>query len=90
MFSQAESFYTVDAFHVQGSRILSRSFNLPDPDDEDEEEEIVAMIPMADTLNAASGCNNTRLFDEDADHTMMSIKPIPAGAQIVRAMFPPS
>jgi SET domain-containing protein 6 len=87
VFSQAESFYTVDAFHVQGSRILSRSFNLPDPDDADEEEEIVAMIPMADTFNAASGCNNARLFDEEADHTMMSIEPIPAGAQIVRAIY---
>jgi SET domain-containing protein 6 len=87
---------------MQGSRILSRSFNIPAPpsaktkgtstdsDDEEEDEDMVAMIPIADALNAASGFNNARLFspdEQDSDdaegYTMAAVTDIGSGSQIV-------
>ena len=94
-----DRWYTLDRYHVMGSRILSRSFqvepwdppeedgappemdtdddaqNLPEPaeghrdevgeerdgDSDDEghgDPDDVAMVPMADILNARYGCNN--------------------------------
>lgn len=65
--------YTMERFHWCGSLILSRSFHVDvkddgkqeqddeDSDDEEEERESVddvAMVPMADLLNAKSGCDN--------------------------------
>jgi hypothetical protein len=56
---------------------------------------MVAMIPIADTLNAASGCNNARLYSPEEmtqtdtakiGYTMVSIKSIAAHAQIVRSL----
>lgn len=66
--------YTLERFHWCGSLILSRSFHVDVKDNgeeaegeesEDEEEdeerenvEDVAMVPLADLLNAKSGCDN--------------------------------
>ena len=66
-----EKAYTLELFHYMGSLILSRSFHVEsaeeeeeeDSDDEEEESEDVgdvAMVPMADLLNAKSGCDNVR------------------------------
>lgn len=63
--------YSLELFHYMGSLILSRSFHVEsaeeeESDEEDEEEEEsedvgdVAMVPMADLLNAKSGCDNVR------------------------------
>ncbi|CAK9779791.1 SET domain-containing protein [Cutaneotrichosporon oleaginosum] len=71
--------FTLHSFHVQGSRILSRSFTVPrtraggpppgtDEDgDEEEEDEIAVMVPMADMLNAAYEMDNARLFADGGD-----------------------
>lgn len=65
--------YTMALFHHMGSLVLSRSFHVEageaeeESDDEDDEEEEresigdVAMVPMADLLNAQSGSDNVRL-----------------------------
>lgn len=91
--------YSLDSFHLQGSRILSRSFTIPvdadagsDADsDDDAENTIAVLIPMADMLNAASERDNARLFD-DAEHattdfssgfTMSTTKPVDSQTQIV-------
>jgi len=64
--------YSLELFHWMGSLILSRSFHVEsgeaqdedeeeDSDDEDEEREDVgdvAMVPLADLLNARSGADN--------------------------------
>lgn len=62
--------YTLEKFHWCGSLVLSRSFHVDakeeeeESDDEEEEEEEkedvadVAMVPMADLLNAKSGADN--------------------------------
>ena len=62
--------YTMELFHHMGSLVLSRSFHVEagdepeESDDEEEEEEEresigdVAMVPMADLLNARSGSDN--------------------------------
>jgi SET domain-containing protein 6 len=86
---------------MQGSRILSRSFNIPVPpsaktkgtstnSEDEEDEDMVAMIPIADALNAASGFNNARLFspdEQDSDdaegYTMAAVTDIGSGCQIV-------
>ncbi|TXT05058.1 hypothetical protein VHUM_03878 [Vanrija humicola] len=78
LFPAGSEHFSLDAYHVQGSRILSRSFTIPisraggpitepeeDEDgDEDEEEEVAVMVPMADMLNAAYERDNARLFAE--------------------------
>ncbi|KAK4055004.1 Ribosomal lysine N-methyltransferase 4 [Microbotryomycetes sp. JL221] len=90
--------YTLERFHWMGSLILSRSFHVEskvqeeeddssDQEDDDEEEERedvgdVAMVPMADLLNARYGCDNARLFYEPKTLNMMSTKPIKKGEQI--------
>nr|XP_031862168.1 uncharacterized protein CI109_002582 [Kwoniella shandongensis]KAA5529240.1 hypothetical protein CI109_002582 [Kwoniella shandongensis] len=67
----------MSAFHLQGSRILSRSFTVPlsrfteianDNDSvwsDDEEEQIAVMIPFADMLNAAFERDNAHLFADE-------------------------
>lgn len=61
--------YTLELFHHMGSLVLSRSFHVEvqgaeeeeESDDEEEETESVgdvAMVPMADLLNARSGSDN--------------------------------
>jgi SET domain-containing protein 6 len=69
----------MEQFHIQGSRILSRSFTIPlsraggpapeDDEDEDdmEEEEVAVMVPMADMLNAAYERDNARLYADGED-----------------------
>ncbi|KAJ3564428.1 hypothetical protein NP233_g8304 [Leucocoprinus birnbaumii] len=119
--------YTLDMYHIMGSRILSRSFvvekwngdededddaagnvgntslgSAMDVDDRDqgqgsehaeEEEEDgddedvddssdVAMVPMADLLNARYQTENAKLFYEKDVLKMVSTKPIKSGEQI--------
>lgn len=109
-----DRWYTLERYHIMGSRILSRSFQVEqrgtspsneeddcapqaemdvdggaqnsaepdaehsdeveeshydDPDDEDHQESgDVAMVPMADMLNARFGCNNVRSSVRVAKH----------------------
>ncbi|BEJ13425.1 hypothetical protein CspHIS471_0305990 [Cutaneotrichosporon sp. HIS471] len=79
LFPPGSEHFSLHAFHVQGSRILSRSFTVPrtraggpppgvDEDgDEEEEEEVAVMVPMADMLNAAYEMDNARLFADGGD-----------------------
>ncbi|SGZ12166.1 BQ5605_C028g10485 [Microbotryum silenes-dioicae] len=64
-----------------------------DSDDEEEEEREdvadVAMVPMADLLNARFGSDNARLFYEPSTLNMMSTASIPAGAQIFNTYADP-
>ncbi|KAI0358637.1 SET domain-containing protein [Trametes cingulata] len=54
-----------------------------DDDDEDREDPAdVAMVPMADMLNARFECENAKLFYEERELKMISTKPIKAGEQI--------
>ncbi|KAM0750388.1 SET domain-containing protein [Meredithblackwellia eburnea MCA 4105] len=55
-----------------------------DDEEEEEREDVadVAMVPMADILNAKSQCDNARLFYEPLTLNMHSTSFIPAGSQI--------
>ncbi|KAI7872447.1 hypothetical protein BDF14DRAFT_1753557 [Spinellus fusiger] len=55
-----------------------------DEDEEDEEDEntMIAMVPLADTLNHKTGFNNARLFHESDCLKMKAIKDIAVGEQI--------
>ncbi|KAJ7467176.1 SET domain-containing protein [Mycena latifolia] len=126
-------YYTLEIYHVMGSRILSRSFDVEkdeaeeeleeedadtaevegadaseeagaantslgsamdvdgetasahsgDSDDSDSDEpSAVAMVPLADMLNAQYGSENAKLFYEKEALRMVSTKPISAGEQI--------
>jgi SET domain-containing protein 6 len=109
-------FYSLDHFHIMGSRILSRSFHVKDvkdgvlgeegkeydgremksddggstsDDDDDEEEEEeeedieqISMVPMADMLNARSGCDNAHLFYKSDRLEMRATQTISKGEQI--------
>ncbi|KAH7924236.1 SET domain-containing protein [Leucogyrophana mollusca] len=115
-------YYSLERYHIMGSRILSRSFQVErwdrQGDDHDEseantsamdvdsaefpdkgedahteegeesdDEEVddpsdVAMVPMADLLNARYGSENAKLFYEETELRMVSTKPIKAGEQI--------
>ena len=80
--------FDLDSYHLQGSRILSRSFTtssghvlesdsvLNDEQDSDGESQAI-MIPYADMLNAEHGSSNARLFanDNDDEDTAFSAKP---------------
>ncbi|EGO25889.1 hypothetical protein SERLADRAFT_437599 [Serpula lacrymans var. lacrymans S7.9] len=126
--------YSLAKYHVMGSRILSRSFQVEkwdgpasgehdanvssdstamevdgevsvtqvhgdynddedisrdiddgssdDDDDETEDPSDVAMVPIADLLNARYGSENAKLFYEERHLRMISTKPIMAGEQI--------
>ncbi|KAI9442566.1 SET domain-containing protein [Lactarius indigo] len=117
--------FSLEAYHVMGSRILSRSFQVeaqprvdashtpplahegaemdldnssPLPhgngDTENIEDDVesdsdngddpanVAMVPMADMLNARYGCANAKLFDEDRDLRMVTTRSVRQGEQI--------
>jgi len=74
--------YSLEVYHIMGSRILSRSFQVEalsttsshalndndsdeteddeDGDDEDDPAN-VAMVPLADMMNARYGCENVRV-----------------------------
>ncbi|CAE6530009.1 unnamed protein product [Rhizoctonia solani] len=127
--SHLNTYYTLEQFHIMGSRILSRSFHVEedeagkeaDPDvsmessksmdvdrsreeanppiedqeneneqeiggDSDSEDgesvEDVAMVPMADMLNARYGGENAKLFYEPRVLKMITTKPVAAGDQI--------
>ena len=84
-----EPYFSLDAFHMHGSRILSRSFTMEASIlGADEDDEIVAMVPMADMLNAASGLDNAHLeFHDDA--AMITTKFIPQGSQIYNTYSAP-
>ncbi|KAG2112090.1 hypothetical protein DEU56DRAFT_843138 [Suillus clintonianus] len=131
-----DTWYTLHRYHITGSRILSRSFNVErwegeveveqdaeqvledsnedtqantsigsamdvddsgdggeaadeessdrDSDDEDTEDipEEIAMVPMADLLNARYNSVNAKLFYEEHHLHMVTTKPIKAGEQI--------
>ncbi|KAG1767426.1 hypothetical protein EDD22DRAFT_875836 [Suillus occidentalis] len=112
---QIDTWYTLHRYHVTGSRILSRSFNVErwegeveqdaedvptedskedsrantsigsamDVDDPgDGEEADIAMVPMADILNARYDSVNAKLFYEKDHLHMVTTKPIDAGEQI--------
>ncbi|EJD02658.1 SET domain-containing protein [Fomitiporia mediterranea MF3/22] len=123
------SFYSLENYHVMGSRILSRSFHVEkwkeqtpgsqsrasselhengdcmdiddessnlsavgaenggddDSDDEAENPSDIAMVPMADMLNAQYGSENAKLFYEPTHLNMVSTKPIRRGEQIYNA-----
>ncbi|KAI5474151.1 SET domain-containing protein 6 [Pseudohyphozyma bogoriensis] len=93
--------YTLERFHWAGSLILSRSFHVEsgagedsdEEEDEDEEEvekvEDVAMVPLADHLNAKSGCDNAKLFYEPTTLSMISTDFIPTGSQIFNTYADP-
>ncbi|ORY22965.1 hypothetical protein BCR39DRAFT_487517, partial [Naematelia encephala] len=112
LFPSSSNHFTLEAYHMHGSRILSRSFTIPailtgaldnddddedddDDDDDDDEEDAneVAMIPMADMLNAVTGLDNARLFSHEEataqsvvkgkGYTMISTSAIKAGEQIL-------
>ncbi|PVG02510.1 SET domain-containing protein [Serendipita vermifera] len=53
-----------------------------DEDEDSEKVDHVAMVPMADILNARYGCNNAKLFHEKDVLRMVSTELIPAGSQI--------
>ncbi|KII92655.1 hypothetical protein PLICRDRAFT_103395 [Plicaturopsis crispa FD-325 SS-3] len=120
--------FSLERYHIMGSRILSRSFQVErwegegedaedaaantsghsamdvdeeppsnvshadgdqenvDSDSESEEEgddpSDVAMVPMADILNARYGSENAKLYYEESELKMVSTKPIAAGEQI--------
>ncbi|CAE6415561.1 unnamed protein product [Rhizoctonia solani] len=126
--SHLDTYYNLGQFHIMGSRILSRSFqveedetdeenpdvsmessksmdvdrsreedNIPtetqevengqedggDSDSEDGEKvEDVAMVPMADMLNARYGGENAKLFYEPRVLKMITTKAIATGDQI--------
>ncbi|KAI9455472.1 SET domain-containing protein [Lactarius psammicola] len=117
--------FSLEAYHVMGSCILSRSFQVEaqpqvdgshtpalahegaemdldnsssiphgNDDTEDIEDNVgsddgdsddpanVAMVPMADMLNARYGCANAKLFYEDRDLRMVTTRSIRQGEQI--------
>ncbi|UZJ54473.1 hypothetical protein CBS101457_003793 [Exobasidium rhododendri] len=115
------TYYSIDHFHIMGSRILSRSFHVKDvkegvlgeegkeyddremkseeeeeeeeeasnsDEDKDEEEEEtedieqISMVPMADMLNARSGCDNAHLFYKAERLEMRATQTIKKGEQI--------
>ncbi|KAF8694403.1 Rubisco LSMT substrate-binding, partial [Rhizoctonia solani] len=134
--SHLDTYYTLEQFHIMGSRILSRSFHVEEDEEEkrepeevnpdvsmessrsmevdrsreenpqtevqegeaeneyEEEEdsdsdsedgekvEDVAMVPMADMLNARYGGENAKLFYEPHVLKMVTTKAIAAGDQI--------
>lgn len=70
---------------------MSRSFTMDASvvAEVEEDEEIVAMVPMADMLNAASGLDNAHLeFHDDGCH-MVTTKTISAGQQIYNTYSAP-
>lgn len=64
--------------------MLSDGGLVEDSDSEDEEEDIeaVSMVPMADMLNARSGCDNAHLFYKVERLEMRATQEIKAGEQI--------
>ncbi|KAH6914399.1 hypothetical protein BKA70DRAFT_1261294 [Coprinopsis sp. MPI-PUGE-AT-0042] len=132
LFLQGEQFYSLEMYHIMGSRILSRSFTVekwvddeengdddveesndseeagsaveqrhsdamdvdepssrgPSEAEEEREEEDednssdVAMVPMADMLNARYGAENAKLFYEEHELKMITTKPVKRGEQI--------
>ncbi|KAF9462462.1 hypothetical protein BDZ94DRAFT_1367166 [Collybia nuda] len=127
------AYYSLEMYHIMGSRILSRSFNVERWDSAEGEDEIpttnsghedsmdvdypeggedigeprhaetegdgeeednveeddaendpsdIAMVPMADLLNARYGSENAKLYYEEHELKMVSTKPIETGEQI--------
>ncbi|KAI0032909.1 SET domain-containing protein [Vararia minispora EC-137] len=120
--------FTLQNYHIMGSRILSRSFHVEqwdgadiaglvqaepadmresmeidsradassaaqeessiliddnvDGSDDEEDPADVAMVPMADVLNARYGSENAKLFYEQRDLRMCTTKPVEKGQQI--------
>ncbi|OJD17555.1 hypothetical protein AJ78_02368 [Emergomyces pasteurianus Ep9510] len=80
--------------HRMGSLIMACAFDMEKGEDEekegqdgyvtdDEEQQLSkGMVPLADLLNADANRNNARLFQEDGDLVMKSIKAIRCGEEI--------
>ena len=89
--------FDLTAFHLHGSRILSRSFMVPatifnveyqreedDGDTDDGADDLMTvMIPMADMLNAAYHSDNARLFDDDDDASQLRPRHLGPGFTMV-------
>ena len=61
----------------------------PESDSDEEDAPEVAMVPMADILNARYKHDNVKLFHERDSLRMVSTRPIKAGEQIVSHSNPP-
>jgi SET domain-containing protein 6 len=85
----------IDLFHRIASIIMAYAFDIPEEsneeDDKNDSEELVddedektylAMVPLADMLNADAD-NNARLHCDGQDLEMRAIKPIKAGEEIL-------
>ncbi|TFK25187.1 SET domain-containing protein [Coprinopsis marcescibilis] len=75
----------IDDANPEGTHTVEAETEEEDREEEDDEEEDssdVAMVPMADMLNARFGTENAKLFYEKNDLMMISTKPIKIGEQI--------
>jgi len=88
--------FLLPAYHIQGSRILSRSFTIPsqragrdhgsahtestESDEDDEEDDVAVMIPLADMLNAAYGRDNAKLYGNDNEENDRRAENVQRGA----------
>ncbi|KFY07007.1 hypothetical protein V492_07517 [Pseudogymnoascus sp. VKM F-4246] len=86
---------SVDMFHRVASTIMAYAFDIPENEqeeeeganddelvDDDEQKTSLAMIPLADMLNADAD-NNARLHYDGEELEMRTIKPIRAGEEIL-------
>ncbi|SCV73464.1 BQ2448_7390 [Microbotryum intermedium] len=98
LFHRCGSWILSRSFHVESAnpdedKPKGKRDEDSDSDDEEEEEREdvadVAMVPMADLLNARFGSDNARLFYEPSTLNMMSTASIPAGAQIFNTYADP-
>ncbi|KAK0544265.1 Ribosomal lysine N-methyltransferase 4 [Tilletia horrida] len=99
--AEIEKYYSLNLFHIMGSRVLSRSFHVKTSqhseddgsDDEEEEEEEdtadISMVPMADMLNARHNSDNARLFFLPDALEMRTTSKIAAGSQIFNTFGDP-
>ena len=89
LFPASSPNFSLQAYHVQGSRILSRSFTIAasragisqgskevvkEDETGEEDEEVAVMVPMADMLNAAFAKDNARLFSDDSADEGLAIQ----------------
>ncbi|KAI0123421.1 SET domain-containing protein [Xylariales sp. AK1849] len=86
--------------HRMGSTIMAYAFDLENDDDEEDDDEnddewmedkdgkiMLGMVPMADILNADASFN-AHVNHEDNVLTVTSLKPIPAGAEVLNYYGP--
>jgi len=71
-----------DAAEGQDADAIEDALEVDDLDDDAEDSADVAMVPMADLLNARFESENAKLFYEERALRMVTTKPIKAGEQI--------